>query len=169
MPNHVSPTNLQKFWNKVKNWIEENFHTKDDVYNRNEVDAKLDEKFDSLSLYSKADIDAKLGEKVNSSDVYTKSEVDTRMSSIYTKSEVDSRLASKVTIPSLSTSDANVPIGTYVFGKAGTISGNTTSLWESGSERNFSDSQPTNYTECSGVWAIRGARVNGVVLAQRIS
>lgn len=169
MPNHISPSNLQKFWNKIRTWMYENFHTKDDVYNRNEVDAKLDEKFDSLSLYSKADIDAKLGEKVNSSDAYTKSDVDTRMSNIYSKSEVDNRLASKVSIPSLSTSDANVPIGTYILGKKNTISGNTTSLWESNSGRIFSDTQPTNYTQCSGVWAIRGGQADDIVLGQRIS
>ena len=184
MPNHVSPTNLQKFWGKIKAWIESNFYKKTDVYNSAEIDEKLNEKVESLDLYTKSDIDAKLSEKANLSDVYGKSYVDTQISNkalssdVYTKTQVDNKLATKVSIPS-NESYSNLPIGTYIASNLGTVSGTTTKLWyyspsSSPTQIKLSDSQPASYyVQSSGVWAIRSGLSSDdrpvFALAQRIS
>ena len=79
--------------------------TKDfDIYTKNQIDTKLDDKANVSDVYTTSQVDTKLSEKANSSDVYTTTQVDTKLSSkadtsnVYNKSEINSKLNTKANV-----------------------------------------------------------------------
>lgn len=50
-------------------------YTKEEVYDKSQIDIKLNAKAEASNVYSKTEVDSKLNDKANASNVYTKSEV----------------------------------------------------------------------------------------------
>jgi len=108
-----------------------------DIYDKRQVDAKLETKADASDVYTKSETDTLLTAKADASDVYTKSETDTLLtakadaadvytktetdtlltakadaSDVYTKSEVDTALAGKQdSLPAITSGDAGKVLG----------------------------------------------------------
>ena len=81
----------------------------DDYYDKDEVDALLDDKADKSDTYTKSQVDTALNLKADKSTTYTKTQVDNLLNdkadkaTTYTKTQVDSALALKANSADLAT------------------------------------------------------------------
>ena len=103
----VSKTGAKDFDIYTKNQIDTKLDDKanvSDVYTTSQVDTKLNSKANSSDVYTTEQVDTKLSEKVNSSDVYTTTQVDNKLSlkadisNVYNKSEINTKLNAKANV-----------------------------------------------------------------------